>query len=83
MEYLHVKDAVLGERGNVALPGAGDGRIPKLFEFLRKRGFSGFASLELHLFHADETGGYTGRDGFRAAAQAPKHILQNEKGRTC
>ncbi|MCM1568535.1 MAG: sugar phosphate isomerase/epimerase [Roseburia sp.] len=48
--YIHVKDAVRSS-GEVVLPGEGDGALQEIFRRLEERGFSGYLSLEPHLFH--------------------------------
>ena len=75
VEYIHIKDAIHGERGNIRPAGEGDGRIPELLAALAARGFTGFASLEPHLLEAGEMDGFTGPDGFRRAAEALRRCL--------
>jgi sugar phosphate isomerase/epimerase len=70
VEFLHVKDAVRGERGAIRPAGEGDGRITDTARAFADRGFSGFASLEPHLAEADEMGGYSGAEAFRTAHAA-------------
>lgn len=48
--YIHVKDA-LWESGEVVLPGQGDGNLAAILADLDRRGFTGFLSMEPHLFH--------------------------------
>lgn len=75
VEYLHVKDAKLGQKGEIRPAGEGDGNVPAVVQTLADRGFTGFASLEPHLFHAGTMSGFSGPDGFVAAATALKEIL--------
>jgi len=76
VEFLHIKDAVRGERHNIEPAGEGDGHIPKILEALSRRGFSGFASLEPHLASQDEKGGYSGPEAFKVAAHALEDCLE-------
>jgi sugar phosphate isomerase/epimerase len=75
VEFLHVKDAVYGERHNIKPAGEGDGDIPAVLDALQQRGFEGFASLEPHLAEQGETGGYSGPEAFTVASQAFKDCL--------
>jgi sugar phosphate isomerase/epimerase len=75
VEYLHVKDAVKGQRGEIRAAGEGDGQIPETLSALAARGFSGFASLEPHLAEADETGGFSGPEAFEYAADSLRECL--------
>lgn len=77
VEYVHIKDAIYGERGNIRVAGEGDGRIPEILAALAARGFSGFASLEPHLFEAGETGGFSGPEGFRRAERAFRTCVED------
>jgi sugar phosphate isomerase/epimerase len=70
VEFLHVKDAVYGERGEIRAAGEGDGEIPAILGALAARGFSGFASLEPHLAEAGEKGGFSGPEQFEYAAES-------------
>jgi len=78
VEYLHVKDAVRGERGEIRAAGEGDGRIPDVLSALAARGFAGFASLEPHLASADEKGGFSGPEAFEYAAEALVDVLEEQ-----
>ncbi|WP_231187860.1 sugar phosphate isomerase/epimerase family protein [Haladaptatus sp. DYF46] len=75
VEYLHVKDAEMGERGEIRPAGEGDGRFDDLIRVLDARGFDGFASLEPHLQYAGPSTGLSGPDGFRTAADAFRSVL--------
>jgi len=75
IQYVHVKDALLKD-GKVVLPGKGDGEIDKILQELKKRGFSGFLSLEPHLVIAGKAGGFSGRENFRKAVGALREILE-------
>jgi len=81
VEFLHIKDAVRGERHNIEPAGEGDGRIPDILEALSRRGFRGFASLEPHLASQSEDGGYSGPEAFKVAARALEDCLE-EAGAT-
>lgn len=50
ISYIHVKDAVW-DTGEVVLPGRGNGNLSEIFSRLDKKGYSGFLSMEPHLFH--------------------------------
>jgi sugar phosphate isomerase/epimerase len=75
VDYLHIKDATFGERGEMCPAGEGDGDIEGLLRTMRDRGFHGFASLEPHLLHAGEREGYSGPDGFEEATVALREII--------
>jgi len=75
VEALHVKDAVVGERGAIRPAGEGDGRIPDIVTALAARGFDGYASLEPHLAAAGATAGFSGPEAYRRAANAFTDIL--------
>jgi sugar phosphate isomerase/epimerase len=75
IEYLHVKDAEMGERGAIRPAGEGDGRFDDLIRVLDARGFNGFASLEPHLQYAGPSTGLSGPEGFRTAANAFRSVL--------
>jgi sugar phosphate isomerase/epimerase len=75
IEYLHIKDAVKGQRGEIRPAGEGDGAIPETLAALAARGFSGYASLEPHLASADEKGGFSGPEAFEVAATALRDCL--------
>ena len=50
ISYIHVKDAIW-DTGEVVLPGEGDGNLFEIFSRLDKKKYSGYLSLEPHLFH--------------------------------
>lgn len=50
VSYIHVKDAVWGN-GEVVLPGQGDGNLAEIFSKLDAKGYTGFLSMEPHLFN--------------------------------
>jgi sugar phosphate isomerase/epimerase len=77
VEYLHVKDAKLGVRGEMRPAGEGDGRIPEMLEALAARGFEGYLSLEPHLQVAGEAGGFSDEEGFRTATRALTDVLES------
>jgi sugar phosphate isomerase/epimerase len=49
IEYIHIKDA-MWENGKVVPAGEGDGNLREILSKLDQRGYSGFLSLEPHLF---------------------------------
>jgi len=75
VEQVHVKDAEFGERGEIRPAGEGDGRIGETVAALHERGFDGALSLEPHLAFAGSAYGYSGPEGFEAAAEALKGEL--------
>jgi len=75
VEQLHVKDARKGERGGIEPAGEGDGAIPETLAALHRRGFRGPASLEPHLAHAGEAGGFSGPEAYEVAAGALRDCL--------
>jgi len=75
IEFLHIKDAVRGERGEIRAAGEGDGRITETLDALAARGFSGFASLEPHLASFDEKGGFSGPEAFEYATESLRDCL--------
>lgn len=75
VDYLHIKDAHLGARGEMVPAGEGDGEIEATLRIMNTRGFEGFVSLEPHLLEAGERTGYSGPDGFKRAFQALEQIL--------
>lgn len=77
VDYLHVKDAVMGERGEIRPAGEGDGGFPELVRVLDARGFDGFASLEPHLAFAGRSTGMSGPEGFETAADAFCGVLDD------
>lgn len=72
--YLHIKDADLATH-TMCVAGKGDGGIPETLEALKKRGWSGFVSLEPHLLVAGKSSGVTGPELFRGAIRAVKEII--------
>ncbi|KZN22593.1 hypothetical protein A4G99_19205 [Haladaptatus sp. R4] len=77
VEYLHVKDAEMGERGEIRPAGLGDGGFDQLVRVLEQRGYSGFASLEPHLSFAGRSTGLSGPEGFETAVDAFRGVLDN------
>jgi sugar phosphate isomerase/epimerase len=75
VDQVHIKDAEFGERGEIRPAGEGDGRIGETVSALRDRGFDGPLSLEPHLAFAGSAYGYSGPEGFEAAAGALKDEL--------
>ncbi len=72
--YLHIKDADLATK-TMCVAGKGDGGIPQTLAALKKRGWSGFVSLEPHLLVAGKSSGVTGPELFRQAIRAVKDII--------
>lgn len=60
--YVHIKDAQAKEK-KVVPAGQGDGNVAKILGKLKKNGFSGFLSLEPHLFQ------FSGLQGLEQEAQ--------------
>ncbi|HEY0803585.1 MAG TPA: sugar phosphate isomerase/epimerase family protein [Pseudonocardiaceae bacterium] len=69
IEYLQVKDALV-TTGTVVPAGEGDGELLPTLIALRDDGYTGFASLEPHLAHAHDLGGFSGPAAFGRAARA-------------
>nr|WP_296072450.1 sugar phosphate isomerase/epimerase family protein [uncultured Actinoplanes sp.] len=69
LEYLQVKDAVLGT-GRVVPAGQGDGELRETLTALRDDGYTGVASLEPHLAEQSALGGFSGPAEFGVAARA-------------
>ena len=78
LEYLQVKDAIAAT-GAVVPAGEGDGELLPTLTALRDDGYTGFASLEPHLAHAHDLGGFSGPAAFGRAARAFA-VLTNEIG---
>ncbi len=76
LAYLQVKDA-LAATGEVVPAGQGDGELRETLAALRDSGFAGYMSLEPHLARAGRSGGFSGPEGFRRAAQALKFLLND------
>ncbi len=74
LRYVHVKDA--RDDGGVVPAGVGAGRWPDLLRRLRADGYDGFLSLEPHLAHADQAGGFSGAELFRRASRALQGLLR-------
>ncbi len=77
VEYCHIKDAVF-ESSEIVVPGKGDGRIPELVEKLKKKEYSGFYSLEPHLFAAGDDENQK-KVYFKKALNAFKEILEQKE----
>jgi sugar phosphate isomerase/epimerase len=73
--HIHVKDARLSD--GVVLPaGQGDGQIAPILVDLHKSGYDGFLSLEPHLKVAGHSGGFSGPQLFKQAADALKALCR-------
>ena len=77
VEYVHVKDALLGSDA-VVPAGEGDGQWPETLSALRASGFDGYFSLEPHLASAGTYSGFSGPELFRKAAGAFKELLRRQ-----
>ncbi len=77
IDYVHVKDAILGT-SQVVPAGQGDGELRQTLVALRESGFDGFFSLEPHLQAGGQFGGFSGPDLFRVAVQAFKGLLEEQ-----
>ncbi|WP_207592916.1 TIM barrel protein [Halomontanus rarus] len=77
VEQLHIKDATLGERGEIVPAGEGDGRIPEMLAALKARSFEGTVSLEPRLVVAGPRSGYSGPVGYEVAAEALFSCLES------
>jgi sugar phosphate isomerase/epimerase len=78
IEYLQIKDAVMATR-EIVPTGMGDGEIPETVRALRDDGFDGFFSMEPHLAHAGESGGFSGAELFGRATTAFTDLLKAEE----
>ena len=75
VEYVHVKDAKLSD-GSIKAAGEGDGELPELIAALMAKGYRGFLALEPHLALAGQSGGFSGPEGMRYAANALRNLMQ-------
>jgi len=73
--HIHIKDAIKGS-GKVVPAGQGDGQIEPILVDLHRSGYDGFVSLEPHLQIAGHSGGFSGPELFRTAADALKHLCR-------
>ncbi|MDN6672607.1 MAG: sugar phosphate isomerase/epimerase, partial [Staphylococcus equorum] len=91
IEYIHIKDAIYEDSGNV-LCGTGDGQIESILKQAIDRGYKGFLTLEPHLVvfdslkdleleHSTETIQNTvakdGAEGYKMQYEALLKILSN------
>ena len=72
IEYLHIKDAVLG--GEICPAGKGDGHVKEVLDFLRYRDGM-FLTLEPHLSLAGSMRGFSGPELFGVAHGALTKLL--------
>lgn len=70
--YVHVKDAIW-ENGEVVPAGMGDGNVEKILRMLIGGGYSGFLSLEPHLFN------FSGLSLLEKGSETEKRIIENNK----
>jgi sugar phosphate isomerase/epimerase len=82
VDWLHVKDAALGQRGAIRMPGEGDANFQAIVETLDRRGFEGVATMEPHLQAAGEKGGFSGPEKFGAATRAFREIVAEVRSDT-
>ncbi len=74
--YIHVKDAIKGT-GQVVPAGMGDGNVEAILKDLYANGFSGFLSLEPHLFNFT---GFAGLEkGEKNIGGGPAKVLSGEE----
>lgn len=73
--HIHVKDALMKDR-KIVPAGAGDGQLEAILVDAVKSGYSGFLTLEPHLTHGGQFGGFTGPEMFKIAADALKAICR-------
>ncbi len=74
VEYLHVKDKVPGQDKCVPA-GMGQGQFDEIFADLKKRNWSGYATLEPHLSVAGQFDGFTGPELFGTAVESLTAML--------
>lgn len=72
-DYVHVKDIVHGQSTCVPA-GMGQGQVREIFADLKRRGYSGYMTLEPHMAKAGQFSGFTGPELFKAAADALKGL---------
>ena len=77
LEYVHVKDAVMGS-GDVRVAGEGDGQIREVIRALGSDGFTGYFSIEPHLGSFDAFGGQCGPELWRTAHLGFVSLLADE-----
>lgn len=75
IEFVHVKDAVLGQ-DKIVPAGQGDGQWAETLAALKAAGFDGYCSLEPHLARGGQMGGFSGPELFHTAAAAFKDLLR-------
>ena len=73
IRHVHVKDVAAD--GAMVVAGKGRCRWPELLEALRDDGYDGYLSLEPHLLHAGQFGGFTGPELFPGAVAALRGLL--------
>jgi len=73
-DWFHVKDKVPGQKACVPA-GQGHGQFAEIFADVKKRGWSGYATLEPHLRAAEQFSGFTGPDMFAQAVEAFRGVL--------
>ena len=72
--YVQIKD-FRASTGDTVIAGEGDGQIPDTLGELARTGFEGVFSLEPHLVHGGQFGGFSGPEGFGRAAEGFKSLL--------
>ena len=59
----------------ITVAGGGDGQVRELLENLRDVGYIGFLALEPHLLIAGQSGGFSGAEGMKMAADALRGLM--------
>lgn len=75
VEYVHVKDARFADDIEIEPAGEGDADVREVIKALDADGYDGFLSLEPHLAHAGQKGGFSGPEAFRTAVRALQDVL--------
>lgn len=76
IEYIHIKDANWDSK-EVKPAGQGDAQLTELLLELKNLGYSGYISLEPHLFKSGKFSGFSGVDLFKIASRSLKKILDD------
>lgn len=76
LRQVHVKD--VSADGEHVVAGRGLAGWPELLRQLQTDGYQGFLSLEPHLAHGGEFGGFTGPAKFRGAVAALRDLLADQ-----
>ena len=73
-DCVQVKDCRIAD-GTITVAGGGDGQVRELLENLMDRAYEGFLALEPHLLVAGQSGGFSGAEGMKMAAQALRGLM--------